>query len=125
MRNCVRGTRPSINSTARSVLLGRLGLVLHQRFGPKADPLPHSSLLAEVVTAKVVGGLPLYRREKIFAREGIDFLRQTLSGWIVRLAIPRASVMAALKRHLAQGSVLQIDETPVLDVPGRSNTTKS
>jgi transposase len=44
-----------------------------------------------------------------------------------QLATPLAPVMAALKRHLTQGPVLQIDETPVqvLDEPGRANTTKS
>jgi transposase len=68
---------------------------------PKA--LAHSSLLAEVVTGKFVDGLPLYRQEKIFAREGIELSRQTLSGWIVQLATPLAPVMAALKQHLTQG----------------------
>jgi transposase len=92
---------------------------------PKA--IAHSSLLAEVVTGKFVDGLPLYRQEKIFAREGIELSRQTMSGWIVQLATPLAPVMAALKQHLTQGPVLQIDETPVqvLDEPGRANTTKS
>jgi transposase len=92
---------------------------------PKA--LGHSSLLAEVVTAKFVDGLPLYRQEKIFAREGIELSRQTMSGWVVQLATPLAPIMAALKQHLTQGPVLQIDETPVqvLDEPGRANTTKS
>jgi transposase len=92
---------------------------------PKA--IAHSSLLAEVVTGKFVDGLPLYRQEKIFAREGIELSRQTMSSWIVQLATPLAPVMAALKQHLTQGPVLQIDETPVqvLDEPGRANTTKS
>ncbi|WP_156824324.1 IS66 family transposase [Thioalkalivibrio sp. ALE20] len=87
----------------------------------------HSSLLAEVVTGKFIDGLPLYRQEKIFAREGIELSRQTLSGWLVQLATPLAPVMAALKPHLTRGPVLQVDETPVqvLDEPGRANTTKS
>jgi transposase len=92
---------------------------------PKA--MADSSMLAEVVTGKFVDGLPLYRQEKIFAREGIDLSRQTMSGWIVQLATPLTPVMAALRRYLTQGPVLQIDETPVqvLDEPGRANTTKS
>jgi len=53
---------------------------------PKA--MADSSMLAEVVTDKFVDGLPLYRQEKIFAREGIDLSRQTMSGWIVQLATP-------------------------------------
>lgn len=92
---------------------------------PKA--IGHSSLLAEVVTGKFIDGLPLYRQEKIFAREGIELSRQTLSGWLVQLQDPLRPLMDALKRHLTRGPVLQIDETPVqvLDEPGRANTTKS
>lgn len=92
---------------------------------PKA--MADSSMLAEVVTGKFVDGMPLYRQEKMFARDGIDLSRQTLSGWIVQLASPLTPVMAALKRYLTQGLVLQIDETPlqVLNEPGRVNTTKS
>ncbi len=58
---------------------------------------------------------------------GIELSRQTLSGWLVQLVTPLAPVMAALKRHLTRGPVLQVDEPPVqvLDEPGRANTTKS
>jgi len=92
---------------------------------PKA--MGHSSLIADVVTGKFVDGLPLYRQEKIFAREGFGLSRQTLSGWMVQLREPLEPLMAALKQHLYQGRVLQIDETPVqvMDEPGRDNTAKS
>ncbi len=92
---------------------------------PKA--MGHSSLIADVVTNKFVDGLPLYRQEKIFAREGFDLSRQTLSGWMVQLREPLKPLMDALKRHLYTGRVLQADETPlqVLDEPGRDNTSKS
>ena len=39
--------------------------------------IAHASRLASVVTAKFVDAWPLYRQEKIFAREGIDLSRQT------------------------------------------------
>lgn len=92
---------------------------------PKA--IGHSSLIADVVTAKFVDGLPLYRQEKIFKREGFPLSRQTLSGWMVQLREPLKPLMAALKQHLYRGRVLQIDETPVqvMDEPGRDNTAKS
>jgi transposase len=44
---------------------------------PKA--LAHSLLLAKVVTGKFLGGMPLCRQEKIFARERSDLSRQTRS----------------------------------------------
>jgi transposase len=92
---------------------------------PKA--IGHSSLIADVVTGKFVDGLPLYRQEKIFAREGFELSRQTMSGWMVQLREPLQPLMAALKQHLYRGPVLQIDETPVqvMDEPGRDNTSKS
>lgn len=92
---------------------------------PKA--MGHSSLIADVVTNKFVDGLPLYRQEKIFAREGFGLSRQTLSGWMVQLRDPLQPLLAALKHHLYAGRVLQADETPlqVLDEPGRDNTSKS
>lgn len=92
---------------------------------PKA--MGHSSLIADVVTNKFVDGLPLYRQEKIFAREGFELSRQTLSGWMVQLREPLQPLLATLKRHLYTGRVLQADETPlqVLDEPGRDNTSQS
>ena len=92
---------------------------------PKA--IGHSSLIADVVTGKFVDGLPLYRQEKIFAREGFELSRQTMSGWMVKLREPLQPLMRALKQHLYRGRVLQADETPVqvMDEPGRDNTSKS
>ncbi len=87
----------------------------------------HSSLIADVVTAKFVDGMPLYRQEKIFAREGFPLSRQTMSGWMVQLREPLHPLMVALKQHLYRGRVLQADETPVqvMDEPGRDNTSRS
>lgn len=92
---------------------------------PKA--LGHSSLIAQVVTHKFIDGLPLYRQEAIFAREGIELSRQTMSGWMLALADPLAPLMAALRRELLSGPVIQIDETPlqVLREPDREATQKS
>ncbi|HSH47423.1 MAG TPA: IS66 family transposase [Halomonas sp.] len=92
---------------------------------PKA--LGHSSLIAQVVTHKFIDGLPLYRQEAIFSREGIDLSRQTMSGWMLALAEPLAPLMAALRRELLSGPVMQIDETPlqVLREPDREATQTS
>lgn len=92
---------------------------------PKA--IGHSSLIAAVVTAKYVDGIPLYRQEKGFAREHIELSRQTMSGWIVQLNAPLAPLMALLKQRLFAGRVIQIDETrlQVLNEPGRENTQHS
>jgi transposase len=89
--------------------------------------IAHGSLLAAIVTAKFVDALPLYRQEQIFAREGIDLSRQTMSGLLMQLQTPLTPVAAALQALLRQGPVVQIDETPVqvLREPGRAATQKS
>jgi transposase len=89
--------------------------------------LGHSSLIADVVTSKFVDGLPLYRQEAIFNREGIDLSRQTMSGWITQLETPLAPLMAQMKQLFYAGRLIQIDETrlQVLNEPGRDNTQQS
>ena len=55
------------------------------------------------VVGKFVDALPLYRQEKIFAREGIDISRQTMAGWMIELdeklnALPDADAAALTAR---------------------------
>ena len=92
---------------------------------PKA--IGHSSLIADVVVGKFVDALPLYRQEKIFAREGIDIGRQTMAGWMIQLDEKLNALMAAMKAVFYQGRVIHIDETrlQVLDEPGREATQQS
>ena len=92
---------------------------------PKA--IGHSSLIADVVVGKFVDALPLYRQEKIFAREGIDISRQTMAGWMIQLEENLTPLMAAMKSLLYQGPLIHIDETrlQVLDEPGREASQQS
>ena len=52
-----------------------------------AQPLPKSfaspGLLAFIVTAKYVDGLPLYRQQQQFGRIGVELSRTTLARWVV------------------------------------------
>lgn len=52
-----------------------------------AQPLPacqvSPSLLAHVMVSKYLDGLPLYRQEKIAAREGLDLPRAKLARWLI------------------------------------------
>jgi transposase len=102
------------------------------RIAPRATQIlpksiAHGLLLAAIVTAKFVDGLPLYRQQQMFARDGIELSRQTMSSLLLQLKTPLAPLAAALKAQLCQGPVVHIDETPVqvLDEPGRENTQQS
>jgi len=92
---------------------------------PKA--IGHSSVIADVAAAKFIDGLPFYRQEKIYARDGIDLSRQTMSGWIIQLEAKLSPLMQAMKQLLYEGKVLHIDETrlQVLNEPNRDNTQQS
>lgn len=89
--------------------------------------IAHSSLIADVATSKFVDGVPFYRQEPVFAREGIDLSRQTMSGWIVQLEAPLTPLITAMKQLFYAGRLVQIDETrlQVLKEPGRDNTQQS
>jgi transposase len=89
--------------------------------------IAHSSVIADVVVGKFVDALPLYRQEKIFAREGIELSRQTMAGWLIQLQAKLDPLMAAMKAVLYQGRVIHIDETylQVLNEPGREADQRS
>jgi len=87
---------------------------------PKSNASP--GLLAYIVIAKFLDGLPLYRIAKIFARG-----RGTMAGWMIRvgdLIVPLINLMNETQLGF---NVLQMDETTVqvLKEPGRAATSKS
>lgn len=92
---------------------------------PKA--MADHSVIADVITSKFVDGLPLYRQEKIYQRDGIDLSRQTMSGWVVKLEEKLSPLMQVMKQCLYDGKVVHIDETrlQVLNEPDKKNTQLS
>jgi transposase len=102
------------------------------KIAPRAEQIlpksiAHSSLLAAIVTSKFVDALPLYRQEKVFAREGIELSRQTMAGLLIQLGERLTPVAEAMQRLLRQGRVIHADETPlqVLRESGRENDQQS
>ena len=77
-----------------------------------------ASLLAQVIVAKNVDHLPLYRQEKIFARHGVDISRKTMGGWLAQCADLLQPLYGSLKNVLFQSKVVGTDDTgvKVLDV---------
>ncbi len=86
-----------------------------------------ASVIADVITAKFVDGLPLYRQEKTYQRDGIDLSRQTMSGWVIQLEEQLTPLMHALKKALYKSQLLHIDETrlQVMNEPNKDNTQLS
>jgi transposase len=94
-------------------------------------PIPKSyasaNLLAHIIAAKFVYGLPLYRLESQFALLDVSLPRSMSAQWMIRSAGLLESIYGRLQHHLRRRSVLHADETTVqvLREPGREARTKS
>ncbi|ASJ72821.1 hypothetical protein IMCC3135_13680 [Granulosicoccus antarcticus IMCC3135] len=95
------------------------------------QPLPGSqaspSILAYTMVAKLLDCLPLYRQEKIWAREGLDLSRSKLARWL----IDRASLLQPLYNLMQEVffayDIAMSDDTgiQVLKEDGRSASSRS
>lgn len=86
--------------------------------------LPGAGLLAYIVISKYVDHLPLYRLERIFARQGVDIARSTMCSWLQHTAELLRPLYQVLRREVVQSRVLQTDETrlPVQDTPQKTKS---
>jgi transposase len=90
---------------------------------PITGGMATEALLAQVLVAKFGDHLPLYRQAQIFARQGIDLDRSTLSAWVGRACWWLEPLWRLLRRHVMGSTRIFADDTPlpVLD-PGRGRT---
>lgn len=84
--------------------------------------------IAHILVQKYVMGVPLYRQEQEFKRNGILLSRQTMSNWFIKATedwlVP---IYDALREWLCAREVLHADETTlqVLQEPGKAAQSKS
>lgn len=92
-------------------------------------PLPGSlgstGLIAHVITAKYVDGLPLYRIEKQLQRYGGGISRATLANYVMKSAKVFQPLVNLLREHQNDGNIVAMDETriQVLKEPGKAATS--
>jgi len=88
--------------------------------------IPTTGLLAQVLIAKYLDHLPLYRQEAIFGRAGLAIARSTLAQWVGQCGVALQPLVDALKDVMLTYPVLHADETPVamLD-PGAGKTKRA
>ena len=85
--------------------------------------LPTAGLLAQVLVAKYLDHLPLYRQERIFERAGLAIARSTLAQWVGECGAQLQPLVPALADELRRHPVLHADETPVAMLkPGNKKT---
>jgi transposase len=83
-------------------------------------------LLAQVVIAKYVDHLPLYRQEAVHARSGVAIGRTTLAEWCGVVGLRLQPLVDALGGELLAAPVLHADETPVAQLePGAGKTKRA
>lgn len=88
--------------------------------------LPTTSLLAQVLVAKYLDHLPLYRQEAIFERAGHLIARSTLAQWVGECGVQLQPLVDALAAELLRQPVLHADETPVAMLkPGHGKTHRA
>jgi transposase len=77
---------------------------------PKSLATP--ALLAHIVTAKFVDGLPLYRQEAQFDRLGVSLGRATMAGWMIRLGGTHlVPLINLLNEQMLEQPLIHSDET--------------
>ena len=88
--------------------------------------IPTTGLLAQVLVAKFLDHMPLYRQEAVFERAGHVIARSTLAQWVGECGAQLQPLVQALAEELRRHAVLHADETPVAMLkPGNGKTHRA
>ena len=85
--------------------------------------LPTEALLAQVAVSKYADGLPLYRQEAIYARDGVELGRSLMAQWMGAVGFHFEPLAAHVLSRIRDGERIFADETtlPTLS-PGAGKT---
>ncbi len=86
-----------------------------------------SSTISYVANQKYTNGMPLYRQEQEFKRNGIELSRQTLANWMIKASQCFTPLFNRLHELMIKKDILHADESTlqVLKEPGKAPTSKS
>lgn len=88
--------------------------------------IPTAGLLANVLVAKYLDHLPLYRQSGIYGRAGYAIPDSTLAQWVGACGVQLQPLVDALSQELLGQPVLHADETPVAMLkPGNGKTHRA
>jgi transposase len=85
--------------------------------------LPTEALLAQVAVSKYADGLPLYRQEAIYGRDGLELSRSLMAQWMGSVGFHFEPLAAHVLTRIREGDRIFADETtlPTLN-PGAGKT---
>lgn len=101
---------------------------------PQKDPsllkgsIATPSLVAGIMNAKYVNGMPLARQEREFARYNLNLSTKTMANWIILCAERYLQpVYDLMREEFLRGRYIHCDETrlQVIDEPGQKGTTQN
>jgi transposase len=82
-----------------------------------------SVLLAHIMVQKYCNHLPMYRQSQIYAREGIEISRNTMTGWASQCSKLLDPLIDLLKQSVFASEYLHGDDTPIkVLAPGLGKT---
>jgi transposase len=114
----IRHVRPKLSCTACDAIVQAPA-----ESRPIERGLAGPGLLAHVLTAKYSDHLPLYRQEKIYAREGVELERATLAKWVGETSRLLEPLVETIRRYVLGAEKLHADDTPMpVLAPGNGKT---
>jgi transposase len=83
------------------------------------------ALLAQIAVAKYADGLPLYRQETIYARDGVELDRSLMAQWMGRVGFELEPLADAILARIKQGERIFADETTLPTLAPGSGKVKT
>jgi transposase len=91
--------------------------------GPIDKGLPGPGLLAQIIVSKYFDHLPLYRQERIFARQGVELARSTTCDWMAACAEVLRPLYDLMVSVVLQSRWLHTDDTSIKNLDHAPGTT--
>lgn len=93
------------------------------------QPIPKGlagpGLLAHIIISKFADHLPLYRQEAMFARQGVEISRSTMSDWVAACAVLCTPLYGLMTRRVLLSRAVHNDDTTVPVQAPRTGKTKT
>jgi transposase len=90
-----------------------------------AGGIPTEALLAQVAVSKYADGLPPYRQEEIYARDGVELDRSLMAQWMGRLGFELEPLAQHVLHTIKQGERVFADETTLPTLAPGSGKVKT
>ncbi len=90
-----------------------------------AAGIPTEALLAQIAVSKYADGLPLYRQEGIYARDGVELDRSLMAQWMGKLGFELEPLASHVLFQIKRGERVFADETTLPTLAPGSGKVKT